>query len=55
MLDTKRFEGVGQHEVDQEVRKLHIELCKVQEWIKQSDMKIVVTFDSPGDAGKALL
>jgi polyphosphate kinase 2 len=39
-------------EFNQEMRKLHVELCKVQKWIKQSDMKIVVVFEGRDAAGK---
>ena len=43
---------MNRKEFDQEMRKLHIELCKLQEWIKQSDMKVVVVFEGRDAAGK---
>ncbi len=39
-------------EYDQEIAKLHIELVKLQEWIKAKGLKVVVIFEGRDAAGK---
>ena len=44
--------GLKRAEFEQELEKLHIELVKLQEWVKQTGAKIVVLFEGRDAAGK---
>src|SRR5262249_28642189 len=39
-------------EYDAELRKLQIELCKLQEWVKHKGLRIIVIFEGCDAAGK---
>ena len=39
-------------EFDEEARKLHVELVKLQEWVKHKGLKVVVLFEGRDAAGK---
>ncbi len=41
-----------QKEFDAEARKLHVELVKLQEWVKHKGLKVVVLFEGRDAAGK---
>jgi len=43
-LKRKRYE--------QELRKLQVELCRLQEWVKQSGKRVIVIFEGRDGAGK---
>src|SRR3954469_12698444 len=44
---------LGKHcNYDRELRRLQIELVKLQEWIRQSGLKVVVLFEGRDAAGK---
>jgi len=39
-------------EYEEELRKLQIELCKLQEWVRHEGLRIVVIFEGRDAAGK---
>jgi polyphosphate kinase 2 len=39
-------------EYDRELRKLHVELVKLQEWVKQEGLRVCVVFEGRDGAGK---
>src|SRR5215831_15286668 len=39
-------------EYEEELRKLQVELCKLQEWVKHKGLRIVVIFEGRDAAGK---
>jgi polyphosphate kinase 2 len=63
MKDDKRKKKAGKGEVDgggklktkqynKEMRKLHVELVKLQEWVKHKGLKVMVVFEGRDGAGK---
>src|SRR5215510_1396519 len=47
-----RKEPLKGKEYERELAKLHVELVKVQEWVKHKGLKIVVVFEGRDGAGK---
>ena len=41
-------------EYEKELRKLQVELCKLQEWVKHKGLRIIVIFEGRDAAGKAV-
>jgi polyphosphate kinase 2 (PPK2 family) len=37
---------------DKELRKLQIQLCQLQEWVKQKGLRIIILFEGRDAAGK---
>jgi polyphosphate kinase 2 len=63
MKDDKRRKKAGKGDADgngklttkkynKEMRKLHVELVKLQEWVKQKGLKVMVVFEGRDGAGK---
>lgn len=49
----KREEGaLGNKEYERELKKLHIELVKLQQWVTHAGLKVVVIFEGRDTAGK---
>lgn len=46
------FKNISSKEYEKELNKLQIELVKLQEWIKQEKLKVVVIFEGRDAAGK---
>ena len=44
--------GVPRKEYEQNLRKLHVELVKLQEWVKREGKKVCVVFEGRDGAGK---
>src|ERR1700722_7331485 len=44
--------GLKRKEYEQKLRKLHVELVKLQEWVKREGKKICVVFEGRDGAGK---
>lgn len=44
--------GIKRKEYEQKLRKLHVELVKLQEWVKREGKKICVVFEGRDGAGK---
>ena len=49
---SKKDKKISNKEYEQELYKLQVELCKVQEWVKQSGQKIIIIFEGRDAAGK---
>src|SRR5512145_1366020 len=45
-------EKLKSKEYDRELKKLHVELVKLQEWVKHKGMKICIVFEGRDGAGK---
>jgi polyphosphate kinase 2 len=45
-------DGLKRKEYDKELAKLHVELVKLQEWVKHKGLKICVVFEGRDGAGK---
>jgi polyphosphate kinase 2 len=43
---------VKQERYEKELRKLHVELCRAQSWIKEKGLRVVVVFEGRDGAGK---
>ena len=53
--DKKKDKGkskIPRKEFDRELRKLQVELCHLQDWVKREGMRIVVVFEGRDAAGK---
>ena len=50
--DGKEVAKLGRKEFEKALKKLHIELVKLQEWVKHKDLKIVIIFEGRDAAGK---
>jgi polyphosphate kinase 2 len=49
---TNRAKPLKRKEFEHELEKLHVELVKLQEWVKQTGTKVVVLFEGRDAAGK---
>jgi polyphosphate kinase 2 len=45
-------EKLGRKEYDKELERLHVELVKLQEWVKHKGLKVCVVFEGRDGAGK---
>jgi len=45
-------DGLKRKEYDQEIERLHVELVKLQEWVKYKGLKVCVVFEGRDGAGK---
>ena len=48
----KKAEGLKRKLYDKELAKLHVELVKLQEWVKHKGLKVCVVFEGRDGAGK---
>jgi polyphosphate kinase 2 len=48
----KRKDGLKRKQYDKELAKLHVELVKLQEWVKEKGVKVCVVFEGRDGAGK---
>lgn len=44
--------ALGRKEYDKHLRKLHVEIVKLQEWVKQKGLKVCIIFEGRDGAGK---
>jgi polyphosphate kinase 2 len=51
-VDAAESEQLGGKEYARELKKLHVELVKLQEWVKHKGLKICVVFEGRDGAGK---
>jgi polyphosphate kinase 2 len=45
-------EEMGRKEYEKELRKLQVELCKLQDWVKYKALRIIILFEGRDGAGK---
>jgi polyphosphate kinase 2 len=50
--ETEAPVELGRKEYEKRLRKLHVELVKLQEWVKQKGLKICIVFEGRDGAGK---
>ena len=50
--DQKKRKKVSRKTYEQELEKLQVELCRIQEWVKHKGLKVVVIFEGRDAAGK---
>jgi polyphosphate kinase len=50
--DGKAKTGLSRKDYDKQVRKLHVELVKLQEWVKEKGLKVCIVFEGRDGAGK---
>jgi polyphosphate kinase 2 len=50
--DSNQLEPLGRKEFEKELRKLHVELVRLQQWVKQQGLKICIVFEGRDGAGK---
>jgi len=48
----KKGEELGNKEYARQMKKLHVELVKLQEWVKHAGLKVIVVFEGRDTAGK---
>jgi polyphosphate kinase 2 len=52
-IDAKKAdEPLGRKDYEEQLRKLHVELVKAQQWIKHKGLKVCVVFEGRDGAGK---
>jgi polyphosphate kinase 2 len=44
--------AMGRKEYEKELRRLQVELCRLQDWVKQKALRIIVVFEGRDGAGK---
>ena len=49
---ARKPETMSRKSFDKQLRKLQIELCHLQEWVKQTGQRIIVVFEGRDAAGK---
>jgi len=49
---TEPKEKLGNKEYEKELKKLHVELVKLQEWVKEKGLKVCIVFEGRDGAGK---
>ncbi len=45
---------LSRKEFDQKLVKLQVELCRIQEWVKQKGLRVIVIFEGRDAAGKRI-
>ena len=50
--EKKKDSGMGRKEYTRELRKLQVELCNLQEWVKREKLKVAIVFEGRDAAGK---
>jgi polyphosphate kinase 2 len=50
--DVPAKSGLGRKEYESELRKLQVELCRLQDWVKATGQRIIVVFEGRDGAGK---
>jgi polyphosphate kinase len=50
--DSPAAERMGRKEYEKELRRLQVELCRLQDWVKDKGMRIIVVFEGRDGAGK---
>ena len=45
-------EPLGNKDYERELKKLHVELVKMQEWVKHAGLKVCIVFEGRDTAGK---
>ena len=43
---------MGRKEYEKELRKLQVELCRLQDWVKEEGMRVILVFEGRDGAGK---
>ena len=51
-VETQKSRKISNKEYNKELADLQIELIKLQEWIKEKDLKVVCIFEGRDAAGK---
>ena len=49
---AKAAEPLGKKDYERELKRLHVELVKLQEWVKHAGLKVCVVFEGRDTAGK---
>ena len=44
--------GMGRKEYEKELRRLQVELCKLQDWVKYKGLRVILVFEGRDGAGK---
>ena len=44
--------AMGRKEYEKELHKLQVELCRLQEWVKQKGLRVILVFEGRDGAGK---
>jgi polyphosphate kinase 2 len=50
--DAPAKEAMGRKDYEKELRKLQVELCRLQEWVKYKGLRAIVIFEGRDGAGK---
>ena len=51
-MKKDKKEKLGTKEYEKELRKLQVQLCKLQEWVKYKGLRVIVIFEGRDGAGK---
>jgi polyphosphate kinase 2 (PPK2 family) len=48
-------EPLSRKDYDKEIKKLQVELCYLQDWVKSTGARVIILFEGRDAAGKAAL
>ena len=49
---TKNGDGLSKKQYSKELRRLQVELCKLQDWVKYKGLRVIIVFEGRDAAGK---
>ena len=49
---SSKSEKLGRKSYEKKLRKLQVELCHLQEWVKHKGLRVIVVFEGRDGAGK---
>jgi polyphosphate kinase 2 (PPK2 family) len=52
MVDKIKVPKMKRKDYEEKLRKLQVELCRLQEWVKQRGLKVIILFEGRDAAGK---
>jgi polyphosphate kinase 2 (PPK2 family) len=50
--NTDAIEPLGRKKYEKELRKLQVQLCHLQEWVKAEGLRVIIVFEGRDTAGK---
>ncbi len=52
MVDKTKVPKMKRKEYEEKLRKLQVQLCRLQEWVKHKGLKVIIAFEGRDTAGK---
>jgi len=51
-MKNRKKPKLGRKEYEKEMRKLQVQLCKLQDWVKYKELRVIIVFEGRDGAGK---